>query len=359
MKLSRTKQIIFASITVAVFFAGLEIGLHAVHFHYRRNLSYMEFGYPNRGELHQVFELDPELLFRMKPGYDFGPGFGPLNRQGFRGADFQKQKPEGMLRIACLGDSVTFGTMEGAYPEMLEQILKLIQTGHAFQVYNFGVPGYSSWQGRRLLKEVIGQYHPDLVVIFYGWNDLWLAKGFSDDEQSSRPEVPIAKLRDQLSKLRTYQLLNKAMASAQMKVKKNQTDKYRVSSDKYQSNLGEMVRLAQASGAKVIIATRPAGFGLAPLPDFFEYLGFTKDDKNLESIHDRYNQSARAAAKDNRVALLDLDLIFRERGVKNFFDKPDKDIIHPNRAGLELIAESAEQVIISSIETKGEKEGQE
>ena len=357
--MSRVKQIFFALIAAAIFFAGLEIGLHAVHFHYQRSLSYMEFGYPNRAELQQVFELDRELLFRMKPGYDFGPGFGPLNRQGFRGADFQKPKPEGMLRIACLGDSVTFGTMEGAYPEMLEQIFKLIQTGHAFQVYNFGVPGYSSWQGKRLLKEVIDQYHPDLVVIFYGWNDLWLARGFSDEEQSPKPEVAITKLRDQLSKLRTYQLLNKAVAAAQLKTKKNQADKFRVSTDKYQSNIDEMVRLAQASGAKVVVATRPAGFGLAPLPDFFEYLGFTKDDKNLESIHDRYNQSARRAAQDNGAALLDLDLIFRERGVKNFFDKPDKDIIHPNRAGLELIAESAAQAIISAIEPKGEKEGQE
>jgi len=357
--LSTKKRIFFALIAAAVFFAGLEISLHLIHFHYQRSLSYMEFGYPNRAELHQVFELDPGLLFRMRPGYDFGPGFGPLNRQGFRGADFQKQKPEGMPRIACLGDSVTFGTREGAYPEMLGQALKLIRAGHAFQVYNFGVPGYSSWQGKRLLKEVIDQYHPDLVVIFYGWNDLWLARGFSDDEQSPKPESPITKLRDQLAILRTYQLLNKAAASAQLKAKKKQADKFRVSVDKYQSNIDEMVRMAQASGARAVVATRPAGFGLAPLPDFFEYLGFTRDDKYLEGIHDRYNQAARRAAQDNGAALLDLDLIFRERGVKNLFDKPDKDIIHPNRAGLELIAESAAKVIISSIEPRVEKEGQE
>jgi lysophospholipase L1-like esterase len=357
--LSRARQLFFSVTVVVVFFGGVEIFLHLIHFHYQRNLSYMEFGYPNRVELHQVFELDPELLFRMKPGYDFGPGFGPLNHQGFRGADFKKEKPEAVLRVACLGDSVTFGTMEGAYPEMLDQILKLIQTGHAFQVYNFGVPGYSSWQGRRLLKEVIAQYRPDLVVIFYGWNDLWLAKGFSDDEQSARREVPITKLRDQLSKLRTYQLLNRAVAAAQTRVKKDQTEKFRVPFDKYQSNLAEMARLAKASGAKVIIATRPAGFGLMPLPDFFSYLGFTKDGEDLTGVHDRYNQAARRAAKENGAALLDLDLIFRERGVKNFFDRPDKDIIHPNRAGLELIAESAAQAIISSIEPKREKEGQE
>ena len=356
--MSKTRPAIFALIAAAIFFAALELALHALHFHYQRNLSYMEFGYPGRAELHQVFELDPELLFRMKPGYDFGPGFGPLNQQGFRGADFQKQKPEGVLRVACLGDSVTFGTMEGAYPVILEEILNRNQAGNKFQVYNFGVPGYSSWQGKRLLKQALGQYHPDLVVISYGWNDLWLAKGFSDDEQFARPELLLTRFRDQLAKLRTYQLLNKAVAAAQLKAKKNQPDKFRVSPDQYRSNLEEMVRLAKASGAKVIVATRPGGFGLAPLPDFFQYLGFTRDGEDLEAIHDRYNQAAARVARDDRAQLLDLDLIFRERGVKNLFDKPDKDIIHPNRAGLELIAESAAQAIIISIEPNREKEDQ-
>jgi lysophospholipase L1-like esterase len=343
---------------VAFFFAGMEVLLHLIHFHYQRSLSYMEFGYPSRVELHQVFEMDPALLFKMKPGYDFGTGFGPLNRQGFRGPDYSEQKPGDVSRVACLGDSVTFGTMEGAYPEMLEQILNRNGEGRKFQVYNFGVPGYSSQQGKQLMRQVIDKYHPDLVLVFYGWNDLWLAKGFSDEEQLAKPAVPLTKLRDQLAKLRTYQLLNKTVAKAQMQTGEKSPDKFRVASDNYQSNLDEMIRTALGSGAKVIVATRPGGFGLGPLPDFFTQLGFTRQGEDLKAVHDIYNQGARASAQARGAPVLDLDLIFRERGVKNFFDKPDQDIIHPNRAGLELIAESAAQAIINSIEPNREKEGQ-
>jgi lysophospholipase L1-like esterase len=196
------------------------------------------------------------------------------------------------------------------------------------------------------------------VVIFYGWNDLWLAKGFSDDQQMAKPETALSALRDQLAKLRTYQLLNQAVGMAQQAAKKKQPEKFRVPVDQYRSNLEDMIRQAQNSGVKVVIATRPAGFGLGPLPDFFVSLGFTRQGEDLQRVSEQYNQAARKVAEGAGAKIADLDLIFREHGVKNFFDKPDKDIIHPNRAGLELIAESVEQAVLSAIGPAEKKEEQ-
>ena len=348
MSPGKPRQFLFAAIAAGGFFLALEAGLRAAHFHYQRNLSYMEFGYPGKIELHQVFESDHKLLFRMKPGYDFKLGFGPLNQQGFRGKNFKKTKPANAARIACLGDSVTFGTAEGAFPEMMEQIL-LRDAGKVFQVYNFGVPGYSSWQGKNLLPRVLDEYHPEIVLIFYGWNDMWLAKGFSDQEQKpAEANAPLFFLRGELSRLRTYQLLNRIFASAKLKLSAGKQEKLRVPLNEFESNLEQMIEMTRASGAEPVLAAAPAGFGLAAMPDFFEYLGFARDADQIAGLRNDYNQAVAASAARSRTALIDLDLIFRQRGVKNFFDRPDKDVIHPNAAGLELIAESAARIIIDS-----------
>jgi len=338
--MKKLKPIIFSLLIVIAFFAGAEILLWRAGFRFQRNLGYLQFGYPNQVELHQVFEPDPKLLFRMKPGYDFGEGFEPLNREGFRGKNFEREKPAGVFRIACLGDSVTFGTAQGSYPEMLEEILTRETPAQKFQVYNFGVPGYSSWQGKNLQARVLKEYQPDLVIVSYGWNDYWLARGFSDAEQVVKGDSALIKIRNQLARLRIYQLLNKITAAVSQKFSRRRAGKFRVPIEQYQENLKEMVKLARADSAKIILLTAPAGFGLGPLPDFFEYLGFVKNADELEPIHNQYNLVVQKAAKETGVPMIDLDLIFKEAGVKNLFDRPDKDIIHPNQAGLLLIAGS-------------------
>jgi len=347
-KLGKARLLLFSLIAAAGFFAASELSLRLVHFRFQRSLSYMQFGYPSKIELHRVFIADPELLFRMKPGSSFGTLFGSLNRQGFRGKDFEKAKPAGLIRIACLGDSVTFGIPGYTYPDMLKQILNRNQPGEKFQVYNFGVPGYSSWQGKRLLGQVISEYHPEVIVIFYGWNDHWLARGFSDHEQKVKKDVPLILLRDELSGLRVYQLLNKVIAQAAIKFSKTGQDKLRVPLDQYRANLKEMIQAAASNRASVILTTAPAGLGLGPLPDYLEAIGFIRQGQDLQQLHETYNQAVRSSAGAEGAQLVDLDLIFKERGVKNLFDRPEKDIIHPNRAGIELIAESIAGAIIKS-----------
>ena len=355
--MSTAKKIIFSAIITIGFFSALELGLRFINFQYQRNLSYLQFGYPSSVELHQVFELDAKLLFRLKPGYDFGQGFEPLNQQGFRGKDFFPQKPPGIIRVACLGDSVTFGTPEGAYPELLENILRRKFGSGKFEVYNFGVPGYTSFQGGRLLKEVLEKYHPDIVIISYVWNDHWLARGFSDSEQKiPAQEGRLIQLRNLLAHLRLYQFLNWLSAKINSKLLA-QREKFRVPINEYEKNLKAMIQLARAYHSQVILATAPAGFGLAPLPDYLEYLGFIKKGKNLKALHHSYNQMVRKVTGAEKIPLVDLDLIFQSRGVKNFFPNPKKDIIHPNLQGMKLIAQSlAEKIAQLNLKREGKND---
>ncbi|HDL77641.1 MAG TPA: hypothetical protein ENG36_02615, partial [Lentisphaerae bacterium] len=70
--------------------------------------------------------------------------------------------------VLCFGDSLTYGTgasPDQSYPSVLARITGL-------KVINGGVPGELSGEGRLRLPMLLQRYHPDVVVICHGGNDL-------------------------------------------------------------------------------------------------------------------------------------------------------------------------------------------
>src|SRR5579864_579576 len=77
-----------------------------------------------------------------------------INDAGFR-SDAFAPKAAGTIRVACVGDSWTFGmnvNQDQTYPARLAAWLRTLRPDARFEVENFGVLGYSSFQGRRLLE---------------------------------------------------------------------------------------------------------------------------------------------------------------------------------------------------------------
>jgi acyl-CoA thioesterase I len=79
------------------------------------------------------------------------------------------------VRVACVGDSITFGNPffpSKRYPQQLEDLL-----GSAYSVRNFGAVGYTAqkegdhpyWQHRYFKQS--SEFAPDIVVIMLGTND--------------------------------------------------------------------------------------------------------------------------------------------------------------------------------------------
>ena len=332
-----------------LFFFVLEVALRAAGFHYSRQVSYMRFNFPNPNELHNIFEPDPELLWRMRPGYDFGGGFPPLNDQGFRGRDFSGDVKKDAIKIMCLGDSVTFGRPEVAYPRMLEKELEK-RLRKEVAAYNFGVSGYSSWQGLKLMSRYLQEVKPDVVIILFGWNDHWLAMGYPDSEQTTegKPPTDAGPIKD----LRAYQLINKVAAKAQARLAERPLV-LRVPPEDYRANLASMIKMARDSGASVVLATSPSAIKLGVVPDYLTYLNFIREEDDLEKLHSRYNNIVREAAEKHDVPLADLDLIFKKRDVTSLFERPDKDLIHPNTRGYEIITGEMAEVVAANLKGKG------
>jgi len=95
------------------------------------------------------------------------------NSFGFRGPDRPPEKPDGVFRIAALGDSFIYGQgVESAdsLPSQLERRLKT--TRPKVEVLNFGVPGYGVDEYMSQYRYFIKRWSPDLLLLFLHDSDL-------------------------------------------------------------------------------------------------------------------------------------------------------------------------------------------
>jgi lysophospholipase L1-like esterase len=118
-----------------------------------------------------AYELNPNVKIRARAA-------GTLvvtNSYGMRDAEPRPPSPS-LLRIAVLGDSFTFGfgtRGRAVYTEVLERLLNASPLGgkRVFDVLNFGVGGYSTWDEARVLEYRVRPWHPSAVLIGYVFND--------------------------------------------------------------------------------------------------------------------------------------------------------------------------------------------
>jgi len=123
-----------------------------------------------RGMKNPFWQTHPLRGHSLKPG-DYGSIWGipfHINQLGFRSPEIEKQKPAGVFRVFCLGDSITMGPALPSsvlYPEVLQGLLSQKYPGKTFEVINAGASGYGIKEELLLLKEDGLSLSPDLVVL--------------------------------------------------------------------------------------------------------------------------------------------------------------------------------------------------
>jgi lysophospholipase L1-like esterase len=120
---------------------------------------------------------DASLHHRLKPNqvtFTHAAGV-TTNSYGLRDEEFTLKPLPGVLRILCLGDSLTFGNgvaVSETYPKRLEAILNASSGRLGYQVINAGVPAYDTWQEVAYLRQHGLALDPALVIVGFYANDI-------------------------------------------------------------------------------------------------------------------------------------------------------------------------------------------
>jgi lysophospholipase L1-like esterase len=347
-KSSTSRKILFSFIFLLIVFILFESFLRIAGVHTRRESPFFLLlkvhEYPEYFRRHSTlfWEFIPNKIIR---GDFLAEGEYRINNQGFRGDDFSTAKPQGVIRVCCIGNSCTFGweIPEGrTYSELLQKKLESDYPDRNFQVLNLGVPGYTSNQGLVLLKERVLDFEPDIITLSFGWNDIWGAgKGITDKEQKILSPFVIW-LQNTLAHLETYKLIkylilelteDKGLESFNI-----QNPQYRVSQEDYRYNLSQIHRIASEHGIIPIFLTSPA-------PDTRIYFGPNSESQleNLFRIHEEYNDVIRELRDKEQFWVIPVATYFKNQ--QGFFDPHLKDYIHYNESGHEYVASIISQFL--------------
>jgi hypothetical protein len=103
-----------------------------------------------------------------------------VNSVGLRDQEYDLTKPDGVTRIAVLGDSFVWGygvEQDENFPAMLET--QLNTAGYPVEVLNFGLTGYGTDQHYLAYLEQARAYEPDIVILAFYENDVLEVANFS------------------------------------------------------------------------------------------------------------------------------------------------------------------------------------
>lgn len=154
--------------------------------------------FTNMQETEMAIKDDNKILaYKPRPNFVDEKNGVYLNSFGFRDEEFSYNKSNQTFRIAIVGDSVTFGLYINDSSKMFSELLEfyLKDDNLEYEVYNFGIGGYSTLQETILINETVLEFKPDMIIIIYILNDIdeevqfTIKNWFSEQEYYERRKV--------------------------------------------------------------------------------------------------------------------------------------------------------------------------
>ena len=326
--MTKRKLIVFALAALILALAGGEAAVRLVFPDLSDQAATMQFANPHRDQPGS-FDRDPVLFWKLKAP---NPAW-QVNQDGYRGPRRPVEKAPGTLRVVCLGDSCTFGLgtppldYAQTYPAVLEGLLAAA-LGRPVEVLNFGCPGYTSWQGRQLLRVKAMSYRPDFVTAYFGINDGFEAIGRGDAQQQPAPEISgrLVPVQQFVQHSSLYLLLTRGVTFARRQAAFTE-GRPRVSFDEFRENARAMRDMGAGRGFQMLFI--PAHF---------------IDDAGGLSVEEisRVDPSIPLTAAFADSGLMPGELFY-----------PEPDRVHPTAAGHRIIAEVLTKVLTSRVQGGG------
>jgi len=135
---------------------------------------------PPGSDILRLYRPHPYRVYMLIPGARSATGRFSINSHGFRGSEIELRKPPDTVRIACLGDSTTFGdtatTDSHTWPAHLERLLRDHYASRAgrptrIEVINAGVPGYTTLEALIYFETKLLDYQLDIAIFDLGLHD--------------------------------------------------------------------------------------------------------------------------------------------------------------------------------------------
>ncbi len=155
------------------------------------------------------FCADPVLGFALHPDQAV-QDLSTLQPVRINGLGLRGEEPAAapaQLRVACFGDSVTFGRGvldDQTYPALLQHELALQHPGTTVEVRNLGVPGYGLIHARAWLEQRSSSFPGQVWVVAQTWNNHWLP-GTPEELAALADEIgPGLHVRNRLKRLALF-----------------------------------------------------------------------------------------------------------------------------------------------------------
>ena len=340
-------RLIFSLVIFILFIGITEVILRLVE----PNLYHKNQRFPvNRDvDFPEVYEKDHDLFWRFRTDQTidskmFSNITYHINSTGMRGKEI-KSDPA-LYRIIALGNSCTFGwgvPEDSIWTTSLESVLQELMPEYNFEVLNCGVPGYSSYQGKKYFINELLPYKPKILLIMFGWNDQWAAGGDISDKDQKLPGQFILSLQNYFSRLKFYQLFRKVFLSLTETEKEvslvQLSGKRRVSREDFQNNLREIIKVAKRENIIPIVMVPP----IASLKNY--QLGTISP---FHKHHESYQEKVINAGRYENIMVINHQPEFDR--YNDLFNNPSDDPIHFNAAGHQLFTKSVLETILPVIE---------
>jgi lysophospholipase L1-like esterase len=328
-----------------------------------------------------IFQPDRDCFWRLRPNiatpHENGNWWGGVmsNSHGLRSREVSVEDAMTRTRVLCFGDSTTFAfgvDFPDAWPNQLQAMLdheseneiqltrsvsqgerftgtptqslserspslaRRVSETRGFEVLNAGIPGHTSFQGRKRLAADLGKWRPHLTVITFGNNDGWRWDGFSDKDHAAwntaaawlNHSRAMTWLRSCRLPSAQQQSTNEDLRWAEQATLNyfDPNDRWtpRVSLDDFADNLRAMIAMCRDHDSEVVLIV---------WPDQRQLL-------NQPTWRRPYQEATRQVAEETGIACVDLVPLFESIGRWGVARYLPRDVIHVDRAGNRLVAKA-------------------
>lgn len=279
--------------------------------------------------LNEIFVEDDRLFWRLKPNlsdhvlegrFADGDVMRFTVSTDHRGLRHMPEVPATQHRIAFVGDSCTFGLGvddDETFPALIQQ------ANPQWQCVNLAVPGYTAFQGRRVLEAFSFDGPVDVVVITFGRNDDLEWDGMSDMEHAAAIE---ARRSSPLRFSRAAEVVGGWLSGlAPAASGGDRPTRPRLTDEEFVEQIRAMIRRARSIGAKPVLVVWPLRAQLDEQPGL----------------------SAKQVALMRAARIEDVPLVNLVPAFRAHADTPNLiiDVVHAGPPGCALAAEQITPVI--------------